>query len=669
MQTPGAMGLAPTLTATFQSPPKGVQKPPAVVTSSAAEDHVNNMATAAQTATQDAQNSAAYKLQSAVYDPNNPAGVGNNNPKGMDTEKSNASDPIDSILSSMGLDSSGLTDQEKSVKADDEAQVSFDRQARDEVDTILGGLESGTFPLTPSEQLQINTLRNSFSTALAEAQKTAANIAAGGRTMVAQNQLQMYSPQLAIGTIQNAIKAGQAKINEVNDRISKSVGDLTTALQDGDYKAATRLYTKIGDDISERTKEIDAMNKITSDTAQTILKSNLDQQTAFLKTQADILKSMQEGGATPEQMTAAGAATTIPDMIAAAGDSLQTATGTLGAYLYYSRQVKAAGGVPKDLIDFSQEYDKKPAAVGAGNAPGGFSFDESDPGVQKKLTDNGWSTYNADTQDLSRQLVEGNMAPSDLSKRSTGNTSYNDVITAADKYSMATLGKHFNVAVANQQYKYANQKTTQDTLNFLKSLVGTQTPEGGTSGGNLDELLSQSNNITRTSFPAINDVAAWTRLEAGDPSIAAFRVTAVEVADQVAKILQGGGGNSTSDAKLAQATAMFDTGFSKNQIQSIIASLKPLLANRAKTMIGDNPYLSQYADDFGFQQNLPGKSAATTQAQSDIDAQSAVDKASIGNPDVQHTVYTLLTTPDATLGRVLTYPEILQYLQATGKSQ
>ena len=95
-----------------------------------------------------------------------------------------------------------------------------------------------------------------------------------------------------------------------------------------------------------------------------------------------------------------------------------------------------------------------------------------------------------------------------------------------------------------------------------------------------------------TQFPALNDTAAWVRLQAGDPKMAAYYATVTEVADQVAKIMQGGGtGGGTSDAKMKQATDLFDKGFNKDQITAIGTQLRNLLANRKKELIGGNRYL------------------------------------------------------------------------------
>ncbi len=182
------------------------------------------------------------------------------------------------------------------------------------------------------------------------------------------------------------------------------------------------------------------------------------------------------------------------------------------------------------------------------------------------------------------KLVEGTMDPTQMSKRSQD---YNQKIEQADKYSQEKYGKPFDIAKAQSDYKFANNPQTQNTLKYLNSLTGSDNKSG-----NLAALVDQSNKITRTDFPALNDVAAWARLKSGDPQMASYYAAVTEVADQVAKILQGGG-SGTSDAKLKQASELFDKGFSKDQIVGVSQTLRTLLANRKNELVGDNRYLQR----------------------------------------------------------------------------
>lgn len=205
----------------------------------------------------------------------------------------------------------------------------------------------------------------------------------------------------------------------------------------------------------------------------------------------------------------------------------------------------------------------------------------------------------SDPSSLAQQLVKGNLAPSELSKRANGVSGYNTTLQAANAYSLQTTGKPFNIAQADRNYKYATNVQTQNTLNYLGSLIGTADSSGNVTGGNLTALKNLSSALPRTSFPAINSVKWNALIQTGSPEVVAYMTNVTEVADQIAKVLQGGGNGGTSDAKLNQASSLFNKNFSVDQINAVVDTLQPLLINRAKGVINNNPYLSDYATQFG----------------------------------------------------------------------
>lgn len=215
-----------------------------------------------------------------------------------------------------------------------------------------------------------------------------------------------------------------------------------------------------------------------------------------------------------------------------------------------------------------------------------------------------------------QQLVEGTMDPSNLSKRSK---TYDPTLAAANAYSMRKYGVPFDLAKAAGDYKYATNTGFVNTMRFMNALVGTDNMSG-----NLGVLVNQSDSIKRTQFPALNDVAAWARLQTGDPAMAAYHTTVTLVADEVAKILQGGGtGNATSDAKLQQAQRLFNEGFSKKQIQAVGNDSRQLIANRKHEMIIGNRYAERWYGPQGQGPPAPGSETATPPGQTGAGAAGA----------------------------------------------
>lgn len=189
------------------------------------------------------------------------------------------------------------------------------------------------------------------------------------------------------------------------------------------------------------------------------------------------------------------------------------------------------------------------------------------------------------TETEARNVVEGDMDPTQLTKRAKD---YDAKIAAIDAYSMKNYGRHFDLAKAQDDYKQADK--VRQTLDYMNSLTGV-----AGQGGNFAQLERLSNSITRTDYPALNNLEAWKKIQTGDPAISNFRGLAVEVSDQVAKILQGGGtGSGTTDAKLRQASELFNTGFSKQAISGMITTLREALNNRKLGMIQNNRYLMKW---------------------------------------------------------------------------
>lgn len=146
-----------------------------------------------------------------------------------------------------------------------------------------------------------------------------------------------------------------------------------------------------------------------------------------------------------------------------------------------------------------------------------------------------------------------------------------------------------NVAENKINFDFANNQGTQNTLKFLNSLVGVNGK-----GGNLDEAVRLSDSVPRTTFPPVNSAEMKGLIAAGNTPAAVFASAITEVADQVAKILQGGGtGSSTSDKKLEQANTMFNTSFNTEQFRGVAKELKTLLANRKAGMVSGNPLLEK----------------------------------------------------------------------------
>jgi hypothetical protein len=485
-------------------------------------------------------------------------------------------------------------------------------------------LSNGTYPLTANEQAQVTALQASFEELITQQQTANANLTGG--TTVAMNLYGMGNSVSGLGEIKGTIDSGLAKVADLNSKMSAAVTALTTSLEDEDLKMAQAAYTTYNDALAERQKNIDDLNTAAADALKTANAAQA-QVAAAAKTAAAAVTSQintvaddaLKAGAPQSVIDAINKTGTVQDALAATGNYLQTSSDpTMQKYIDYRDAAQTAGQVPKTFDTWKEADDAATLKSDSAKAYATAYATESGKAAATPAAP-GTDTVPG----LAQQLVDGLLAPAELSKRSTGVGSYSSILDAANKYSMATYGKPFDIATADRNYKFANNVQTQNTLNYLGSLVGSDDGSGKIVGGNLDALISSSNlrnpedptnpilNFLKngplggtTSFPALNNTEQWAKLQTGDPQIAAYYTTLLEVSDQTAKILQGGGsGGGTSDAKLAQAQNLFQKGFTPDQISAVASSLKTLLMSRGTSMVKDNPYLSDYAQQFGVTQN------------------------------------------------------------------
>lgn len=663
MQTPGTMGIAPTTTASFGSLPSGSMQPPAVVTSKAAEDHVTNMTNATSQATSDAQTMAAYNAATKA----NAAATATSTADTGKTTDTTADDSIDSLMKSLGLDTSDLTDEQKQVVADDQAQIAADAELQNTIGDQLTSMEAGTFPLTPAEQNQISATRSSFDGAMAAAQQYAKSVQMGATVLVAKNGQQMYSPKIALGTIQTAITAGQAKVGEVNARISSAVSKLTTTLQNGDYKTATTLYKQIGDDITTRTKEIDAVNKVVSDAQTQLLKTNATNQAAFTKSLSSILQSAGEAGAPADVIDAIAQSPDIASAVKAAGTFLTPTsnTGLVGEYSLYAQQARAMGQNPIGFMEFAQKMAnlKTPAPKST------TSTALSSVGASGVKTD-GTKVTQADTTSWLSDFygAGGNVS---LPSLGIGNLAAGVKVgilngIANHALTLGIDGSKFAAILASKQ-------GAKQAINTISRNQGMMTVAESTANSNFDQILGKMSSLPpKTLSPLLNEFIQTGAIQVGDPNVKPFAALLMTALNEYAKVITGQtSGAAVSDAARKEAQSMVGSGDTPDSIRNFIATAKQEMGNRVSGYDdAKNQFYSLVGSVYGDvtppagDEDLGDPSGAIADEQK---AQAQVDQASTGNAALQKTVYAMLSQNDATLGRPLAYSEIEQVLQATGQ--
>lgn len=193
-------------------------------------------------------------------------------------------------------------------------------------------------------------------------------------------------------------------------------------------------------------------------------------------------------------------------------------------------------------------------------------------------------------QGLAESVLNGKIAPSQLPGMGVNSLRGKVFGEISKSHPDFDFQKAESDYIAKQAYtRYINSPTFQNVIKYLDSLLGTQASNGQkTSQGNLDEVVLLSDKFKRSFFMPVNKGYIWGLANSGNTDAVRYQTAVVEVADQVAKILQGGGtGSGTSDAKLKQAQDLLNTNFSAAQFKAVASELQTLLNNRRNALTND----------------------------------------------------------------------------------
>ena len=168
-------------------------------------------------------------------------------------------------------------------------------------------------------------------------------------------------------------------------------------------------------------------------------------------------------------------------------------------------------------------------------------------------------------------LRTSNEDPMQLSKRAKN---YQATLDEADRQEMAETGHHYNIAQASTDFKYANQKSTQDTMNMINGITERN--------GSLDIAVGQAKQLPRVNEATVNKLFTLGQEEFQDPRLSNFHTSMLGLADEYSKVM--GGGNGTDDSR-RQALGLLKAGYTKGQVDQAAAIIKRDIAARKTALI------------------------------------------------------------------------------------
>lgn len=244
-------------------------------------------------------------------------------------------------------------------------------ELRSKMDQVI----DGTYPLTPGQQSQIDSIKAQFQDLISK--QYVANQNFTGGTTVAQNLYGIGGTQLGMGNIQTSINDGLAKIADLNSKMVKAVSDMQAGFQNDNTEQLQSAYKLYDDSAKQRQAQIDKWQKDVKDVAaaEKAQKDKVDGEIRSLMVDA------RKNGASPEVLAKMNQALEKGDFegaVNAGGDALLKAEGIVGEYNNYKRDSIARGQVPVSFNEYQNiDANRKAKIAAAGVTPGASGYSNS----------------------------------------------------------------------------------------------------------------------------------------------------------------------------------------------------------------------------------------------------------------------------------------------------
>ncbi len=307
--------------------------------------------------------------------------------------------------------------------------------------------------LNDSQKAQIQSITDAYQRLITQQATDNANFTGG--TTVAQNLYGIGNTIMGAGQIKGVIDAGAAKIADLNSKMNSDVAKMTQAFQSDNLNVLKDAYKSFQENSSSLQKAID-----TAHAEATQLERDSKQQSETARNQIDndirtLQTNMLTSGASAIQKAGVAAALANHDYnaaVTAAGDSLKTATGWMGEYYNYAKEMETLHpGTPiMDPVEYKNWDDNNKinaanlaaggpsTAAGAGNAP----FQATIDNVLGSI--NGVKEHDREAERLGQLAVNGNY--SDLLQALKSRVKTSQLLTAADKSDLNNAEKQIPAA-------------------------------------------------------------------------------------------------------------------------------------------------------------------------------------------------------------------------------
>lgn len=287
---------------------------------------------------------------------------------------------------------------------------------------------------------------------------------------------------------------------------------------------------------------------------------------------ARLLSRIRTAKARGDMEKAAELQATYDDLIQAKRDGTATPVGSdreRAARLLDGERIANARGDRPAAARFRQQYDDLLRVTrqmsDAGRAP---AVTVSIPGMAGMSP-----TERVET--AANDIIAGRLSPSQLATFFVGMGK--DSASQLRSYVMQRVKQidpEFNFATAESNYQFGKAPSTQNTVRYLENIQKT-----------IPMLRAANQQFKRSNVRLVNDVIRSGKSQFGNIDVADFEFKRTLLADEIAKVLQGGGtGSGTSDAKLKQASDLLASDMSPAQFETVLNAAEEMLNARRETL-------------------------------------------------------------------------------------
>lgn len=632
-----------TLNANISTPASNstTTNPPAVITSTAAQNDVNNMQGQVSQLNSDVanqqqtnQNNAATAAtnQSAQQQSSN-SGAGSNGSSSSST--GNSSDTgIPSLDDQINQLLGGLTDSTNTINSNaqqteggllsaEDANQQAQNASYAQTAQQLQAIASGTYPLSASEQQLLTATASQFQTSIQQQIMANQNaVASAQMTGLATN-----STGESIALMQNAITNGNLAVSKINAQMATSIATLQQGFQKQDFDMIQSAWTDAAKQFEDRQSELQSMLT----TVQT-------QATA----QADELQKNAQMNITATIQSAQFTYTQKEDAIKNA-----LAQGTLDE--------KTADDATKNLI---AEYTAGMTG-GSGSGNGLPTVAVSSTGTPDPVAQAQFLTqFSPQVASLIQGVANYTINPSSIptsKKQAMGGMTQSQIVALASQYNPNYDEKSYATRAAMQKNITSGQYS--QTITSANTLVN-----------HLAKLQADYNSLGNTGVFgfALNPIKNTEMNALGSGKTTAVNTDIAAVASEAAKIYKGTG--AATDQEITDWQNNLSVNSSPSQMKAAIDSMTELMGGKLSTL-SDN--YQQVMGQQGNFQILTDQSAKTLQSLG-IDP-STVDPTYGNSPTVKLSNFNGASTQNAQLLQQINQimpnadpADVVQYLQSKG---